>query len=222
MEKLLNTWTFRHAVLMTVIGSLAVLLDNPWILPVAMCISIAILLTEQRQTWLALKPFGGYANHVTLIRFILFLVILGFHSILHPYVFVGLVLSVIIADGIDGYLARRFDTSSDFGEIFDTEIDAFLAIALSVLIWSTFPSALWVLAGGFLRYLFVILYRVLGWDQMQRPHMPETKLFAVLYFISLLTPWLLPWDVAVWIVLAGNALVSFSFIREFVLIMRVR
>jgi phosphatidylglycerophosphate synthase len=220
MERSLSKWMLWHAVTMTMLTGISIIMGVVLPVIIGMVASMLVLLIWQRQAWLWIKPLGGYANQITLLRFVILIIALVLVNAMHQYLFVALVVFVMIADGIDGYLARRFNQASDFGEIFDTEVDAFLALSLALLISMNHPEAAWVLVGGLMRYAMIILYRILGWHERRRPHMPETKLFAVLYFISLLIPWLLPWDIAVWIVLGGNAMVSFSFIREFVLIMR--
>jgi phosphatidylglycerophosphate synthase len=56
-------------------------------------------------------------------------------------------------DGLDGYLARRFDTVSALGARFDMEVDAFLILMLSALVCRSLGP--WVLAIGLMRYAFV-------------------------------------------------------------------
>ena len=47
----------------------------------------------------------------------------------------------MLLDGTDGRVARRTGTTSAFGARFDMELDAFLLLALSVLVWQ---SGRWV------------------------------------------------------------------------------
>ena len=62
---------------------------------------------------------------------------------------------VMILDGVDGWIARRTKSSTTFGARFDMELDAFLMMALSVLVWRSGKLGPWVLLIGALRYLFV-------------------------------------------------------------------
>ena len=68
------------------------------------------------------------------------------------------VLSAIalVLDALDGPLARRTETVSAFGARFAMELDAFLLVALSVLLWRTGKAGSWVLLIGGLRYAFVL------------------------------------------------------------------
>ena len=58
-------------------------------------------------------------------------------------------------DGVDGWLARRTGTSSEFGARFDMEIDAFFILVLSALVWQLDKTGPWVLAMGAMRYAFL-------------------------------------------------------------------
>ena len=58
-------------------------------------------------------------------------------------------------DGVDGPLARRAGLASAFGARYDMEIDALLALVLSLLIWRSGELGPWVLALGTMRYAFL-------------------------------------------------------------------
>jgi phosphatidylglycerophosphate synthase len=61
----------------------------------------------------------------------------------------------LVMDGFDGWVARRTASSTPFGARFDMELDAFLLMALSLLVWQDGRVGVWVLLIGGLRYLFV-------------------------------------------------------------------
>jgi phosphatidylglycerophosphate synthase len=218
MNTSIVSWTFVHALLILIGTALSISFEAIFILIWIVSLSIALLIVANHHAWSSLYPAGGLANHVTFTRFIVLILSVSIHPLLHPFVFTGLVIVVMIADGIDGYLARRLKQNSEFGAVFDMEVDAFLALSLSFLIWQKHPDAFWVLVAGSLRYLFVILYHLLGWHKRKRPEMPEAKLIAVLFFISLLVPQVLDWRIAFWCTVAGCVLVTVSFVREFFLI----
>ncbi len=107
-------------------------------------------------------PGLGPATRLTLVRatLVLPLAVLA----LLPGVFteagywwmVGLSTVALMLDGLDGPLARRTGTESAFGARFDMELDAFLLVALSALLWRSGKVGSWVLLIGGLRYLFVL------------------------------------------------------------------
>lgn len=68
---------------------------------------------------------------------------------------IGLSTLALALDGVDGWVARRTASATEFGARFDMELDAFLLMALSVLVWQDGRVGVWVLLIGGLRYLFV-------------------------------------------------------------------
>ncbi len=67
----------------------------------------------------------------------------------------GLIAVALALDGVDGFLARRLNLTSEFGARFDMEIDALLLLILSALVWQTGQAGAWVLLIGLMRYAFV-------------------------------------------------------------------
>jgi phosphatidylglycerophosphate synthase len=74
---------------------------------------------------------------------------------------VGLVGVALLLDGLDGQVARRTGTASEFGARFDMEVDAFLILLLCVQV--THALGLWVLAIGLMRYVFVAASWAMPW-----------------------------------------------------------
>ena len=68
---------------------------------------------------------------------------------------IGVSTIAMALDGVDGWMARRTATASTFGARFDMELDAFLLMALSVLVWRSGQTGPWVVLVGAMRYLFV-------------------------------------------------------------------
>jgi len=130
------------------------------LLAVALYVAMSVLL-------LAKLPPGfpgsglGPANRLTLARATLVLplapasVLSGEFTGVGYWWIVGLSTVALALDGLDGPLARRTGTESAFGARFDMELDAFLLLVLSVLVWQSGKAGSWVLLVGALRYLFV-------------------------------------------------------------------
>lgn len=211
-------WIFWNAVAMLVATACSMAIARVWPAIVIICISSSVLLISGYPGIRHLTPPGGAANLVTLCRLLLLIFALLTYSTTGILWFVMIVVLVMILDGVDGYLARRLGQSTVVGEIFDMEVDTFLAIGLSLRICIDHPVSWWVMTAAILRYCFVILYRYLGWQEKVRPAMPEAKVIAVVYFCTLLTPFVFGWDRVQWIVAAGCLLVAMSFLREFWLI----
>ena len=103
----------------------------------------------------------GPANRITLVRSTLVLPLAAL--VFQPGVGTqGLSWWVILCatvaflmDSLDGRVARGTGTTSAFGARFDMELDAFLILVLSVLVWQGGKAGGWVILIGVLRYLFV-------------------------------------------------------------------
>ena len=108
-------------------------------------------------------PGIGAANRITLARSLLVLPVSALA--LQPGVLalervswwiISLATVAMLLDGTDGLVARRTGTASTFGARFDMELDAFLLLSLSVLVWQSGKAGPWVIMIGALRYLFVV------------------------------------------------------------------
>ena len=97
----------------------------------------------------------------------------------------GLVLVAIALalDFVDGQVARRTATTSDFGARFDMETDAFLIAVLSVYVASA--HGWWVLAIGAARYLLWVAERIWPWLRRPVPPRPWRKVVAAVQGVTL-------------------------------------
>lgn len=161
----LKVWTEWHAV---VIGlSLLVVLSGLTIalFPVAAAVSFSALILQFKMRW---TPSGRFelANTVTLFRlagvFILYL------TPDQASGWIGVIALFLFAlDAVDGWIARRWHLSSEFGEFFDKEVDAFFLLALCFLLYADQRLGLWILIPGLLRYLFVAYLKFVGPRQIK-------------------------------------------------------
>lgn len=122
----------------------------------------------------------GPANQVTSVRAALTLVLAGVlvaPRVPDPRWCVAAATIVAVLDGVDGWLARRTGTASDFGARFDMETDALLILVLSLLAWRFGKAGGWVIASGLLRYVFVAAGAFLRW--LQRPLPPSRRRQAI-------------------------------------------
>ena len=88
-------------------------------------------------------------------------------------------------DALDGWLARKTNTTSDFGARFDMETDALLILTLSALAWQFDKAGPWVLLSGFLRYGFIGASMVLPWMRSPLPARFRRKAVAAVQMAAL-------------------------------------
>jgi phosphatidylglycerophosphate synthase len=133
----------------------------------------------------------GSANRVTLGRATLVIplsvLVLHAEQLSDPLRWWIIVVSTIamLLDGLDGWLARRTSTSTDFGARFDMELDAFLILALSILVLLTGQTGPWVILIGLLRYLFVAAGFVWSTLQTSLPASQRRKIICVVQGVTL-------------------------------------
>jgi phosphatidylglycerophosphate synthase len=177
-----------------------------------------------------LESGPGLANLVTFLRAVLALPLLA--AILLPGLQTEPIVAFLVAvaglavvlDGLDGWLARRLDQSSAFGARFDMEVDAFLILLLSILVWQTGQTGAWVLWIGLLRYFFVAAGWYWTWLQAPLFASRRRQAICVLQSVILLFS-LLPFVPAPWPgILAGAALLAlvYSFAFDTIWLFRRR
>ncbi len=115
-------------------------------------------------------------------------------------------------DAVDGRVARRTGTTSEFGARFDMEVDAFLILVLSAFVATSLGW--WVLAIGAMRYLFVAAGRVWPWLRAPLPARVSSKAVAAAQGIVLAAATLLPTTPAAVLVASALAALVWSFAHD--------
>jgi len=101
-------------------------------------------------------------------------------------------LTIILADALDGFLARRYGTASIFGAYFDMETDALYVCVIAYLLYREGLAPYWILWAGWLRYLAVVVEWALGIHGKEAPKNPFARGIAGFLFVALFLPWILP------------------------------
>jgi phosphatidylglycerophosphate synthase len=159
-EPQLRAWTDVHGLLM-LSGLAGLMAGGPGMALAALAgLSFAILTYAFRGAW---TPGGRYgaANTLTVLRFLLAAGLMldsPFPAAAQAFV----AALVLLLDGVDGWLARRFRLVSRYGETLDKEVDAFFTLALSIALHESGRFGAWILIPGALRYLFVLFIRLAG------------------------------------------------------------
>src|SRR4051794_12626570 len=114
----------------------------------------------------------GPADYVTAVRAVLsgVVAVLVAGALVgrdHTTILVTLAAIALALDLVDGYVARRTNTASEFGARFDLEVDAFLIAVLSVQVAGQFGW--WVLLIGAMRYLYVAAAELWPWLRLSLP-----------------------------------------------------
>lgn len=135
---------------------------------------------------------------------------------------VGLAVTALVLDAVDGLVARRTLTASRFGARFDGEADAFLILVLSV--WVARSYGEWVLAIGAARYAFAAAGWVLPWLRARLPVRYWRKVVAATQgvVLTLATADVAPHAATSAALMVALALLAESFGRDLVWLWRHR
>lgn len=130
----------------------------------------------------------GPADRVTLVRAVLgwLVAALVADSLAgHPHQALSVTVTVValLLDRVDGEVARRTGSASEFGARFDMEADAVLVLVLSVAVTPSIGP--WVLLTGAARYLLWLAGRGWPWLSAEMPPRPWNKVVAALQGITL-------------------------------------
>lgn len=151
---LTERWSLANAAALLVAGGLAA-----WIQSVVPLLAVGIgmlgaLVLVGGSEWTPTGRFGT-ANTITAFR-IGGLALLPVAASLGSAYLIGLSLLLLALDGVDGWFARRYALSSEFGSFFDKETDSLFLLLLCGLSAFRGPLSVWILGAGLLRYGFVL------------------------------------------------------------------
>lgn len=153
----------------------------------------------------------GYPNMVTALRLMIIVVFTWYHDEISSLSLVmgfGIAISL---DGVDGYLARKFNQVTEQGANFDMEVDAFLVLTLS---WINFKSGSlhwWILIPGGFRYIHELTFKLLRPGQSEFFPKWLRATIAVSFFVSLLLPIISNLQIFKYLAYTSGGLILLSF-----------
>ncbi|MBS2018715.1 MAG: CDP-alcohol phosphatidyltransferase family protein [Deltaproteobacteria bacterium] len=116
-----------------------------------------IVQNAKARAWRTAAGKLAVANALTLVRLALVTSLPWQLAWMPRWGFVGLVLALLILDGVDGRIARARGETSEVGALFDMETDGLTVMVLSLLLWARESFGPWVLVAGLWRYVFVVV-----------------------------------------------------------------
>lgn len=162
------------------------------------------------------SPFlGSYANQLTFFRFIFTTTVALFFLHCSDIVLFFLFGFPIFLDGVDGFLARKFEQESSLGALLDKTTDAYFVLILSMVLVLYYEVPFWFLLVGWLHYGYELLLEILNWSHLKIPKNPIGKSAAVVLFIGLLSPFLLSRTWFLPIIYLVSCLTTLSFAWSF-------
>jgi phosphatidylglycerophosphate synthase len=174
-------------------------------------VSFAVFLHRMRP---AFRASGfGLANAITTLRLGLTLCLLFGKEWPGSWLFLG-ALAIVTLDGVDGWVARRFRLSAEFGARYDTAVDSLYTLALAALLHARGTLGAWVLLAGAWHYVYVLsLWIFEARREAQRSRLGATVFVALVSTMG--AAFLLPAAWAAPLVGLAVALQSVSFLKSF-------
>ena len=161
----------------------------------------------------------GPADWVTLVRACLIggVTALVAESFVRPIPLTSLVaLSTValILDGVDGQVARRTNTASQLGALFDQECDAFLILVLSIFVAGI--VGWWVVTLGVARYAYLAASWAVPWLRIPLPPRYWRKVVAAVQgvVLTVIAAGVLPWALSEFLAVGALVLLAESFGRD--------
>jgi len=140
----------------------------------------------------------GHANRITLVRAV---IVSGFvcltNSAPGPKIATlaaAVAIIALILDGLDGWVARRTHSTSEYGAQLDMELDSIFMLVLAILVFVWGHAGPWVLFCGLARYGWLVISHLISWFNRPLPPSFRRKTACVVGVGSLalaLAPW--PW-----------------------------
>jgi phosphatidylglycerophosphate synthase len=153
----------------------------------------------------------GYPNWISLSRLIVILIAVSIHNSLSDLVLFIIFGCVILMDGLDGAVARRFKQTSSAGEYLDMEIDALFVFLISCIHYMEQKLAIWIIIPGSMRYVYGLLFFWMQEPLKTKPGKRIRSTIAALFFISLLFPFILSKEIYTPLVFFSSSLIIISF-----------
>lgn len=211
--KFFDWWIFPHS-LISIAGMIVIMIPalyNLWLGLIGISFLAFICHINKALKPLNFQPLGlGIPNLITIARFIVLMWFALFHRGYSDLTLFIAFTVVILLDGLDGFVARRFGQCSSQGEQLDAETDAQLVWLLSWIHYTSGNVDWWILVPGSLRYTYQLLF---FWVPVA-PNFPSKKFratVAVIFFLSLSLTFVLPVEIATYLLAFASSLIIVSF-----------
>ncbi|MEM7659826.1 MAG: CDP-alcohol phosphatidyltransferase family protein [Bacteroidota bacterium] len=211
----IDAWSRLHAGAMLLAVSAYLIWREPTILAALGGLSFGMFAYRLRIEWQLKSSWGGAANWVTAARLSLLFLLLTVGQSWPDLVIGGLALLTLVTDGLDGYLARKYQTQSLFGEYLDKETDAFFVMSLGLLAWHHSKIGIWVLGLGLLRYAYVLALIFFKPAEKKESRSFFGQLVAVILMSTLIACFVLPRIIYEPALMLVSGLTVYSFGKSF-------
>ncbi len=205
-------WNNYHAILLCFLFILYTVMPVRFPVVIAGTLSFLYYVLINFDKLKAIKPFAGYANRITMVRLILVIITGLFYKHMPGILLFIIGISIFCLDGLDGYLARNFNHKSDFGSYFDLETDAFYVCVFTIILYEKGLAGYWIIIPGFMRYFYSLIILLIGRKATEEIRTKFGPLIGGIFFVSILSPYILPEKFYFPILIISSVLLTLSFL----------
>ena len=182
----LHDWNLINSIVLLLGTGLALYFRSINVLTVLALMSFVVLLISQKKVLSQYKPYGGYANWVTIFRMGLILLGIAFHASISSFGLFAILGIALLLDLLDGWLARRFKQESTFGMYLDMETDALFVLLACVYLYFQGFAHIWILIPATLRYFYRIVIFLFPKEKFKEQKQKYAAIIAGSFFVILL------------------------------------
>ncbi len=209
-------WSNQHCLFAVLATGFASYFNAASLLVIFFSTSFTLLWAYNWRTLANFKYFAGGANWITFSRFCIISLVMVMAQQLPLWVTATLVAVAVLLDVADGIYAKLTQQTSDFGAMFDMEVDAFFVLAMGFYFYNLEGFGLWVLFPGLLRYLYRLAVMAFADKDFKETRKSYAVFLAGLNFFLLALAVPLPTDVSFWLLVASCIVAGSSFAKGFV------
>lgn len=204
-------WNNFHAILFSCLFILYLIFPSRFPVLIAGICSFLYYWTIHLDSLRTFRPFAGYANWTTSARLILVIAAGLFYKNIPDFFLFLIGIVIFCFDGLDGYLARKLKQESEFGAYFDMETDAFYVCVFTLILFERDFAGYWILIPGFMRYFYGTIILLIGRKSKEAIRTKFGPIVAGTFFVSILSPFVLPTALYIPILIISSALIILSF-----------
>lgn len=214
----LAIWNRYHCIALLAASTFFLFYNSLILIVIIALASFVWLFIISRNEINRLKPFGGWANRVTGIRFVAILVLALINGKLSNVAIACWLAILIPLDGLDGYLARKRNEKTNMGAYFDMETDVLFVCIAACILFIRDLAGYQILIIAFIRYFYVFIIFLLGLYTIKEKQTKIGPIVAVIVFIALVLAFIVSAGIRVFIIDLALALILISFTYSFILL----
>lgn len=189
---------------------------------IAAILSFGFLVISRKWAQWQQNTMGRYAHQLTLIRLLLLCYAAARLPDIPPLTLLLLFSGNVVLDVVDGFIARRLDQATEFGMIFDREVDGVYVLIASLYFFLAVGIPAWILVPGLLPYVYRLTAWALGNPTISGQKRPRAAFLAGVNFVLILLAVWLTGDARFIVLVISAVIVTLSFLVSFWELVRFR